>query len=547
MRSEDFWLEVDGGPEGFAMAFVAPGQSAPAAMVRPWLLGLSTMYRPLSVPGIAPAQSSNMQAVLANPGGQLSALWAALVPVRRVARVWLSQPAGPAQVVFDGVITEVQLGAQVRLSLEAGADRPLSDNLPLRTSAVWGGWRNVQVLPWVYGRATVAPIQYSEDQRLFLLADHPVQAVDAVRRDDVPVQDWAFFNGIDSTGQAVAFVELALPLAEGERLAVDVRGRMCPQSGALLQSPAQIVFDVLTQLARVPLRWSQFDDFRAQFADGVFGGVLADNSVSIRAALDGLVQSCGGAWSAAMPDVALLWPPLPDETASAVSVDLLSAAQVQADCAAQGLCTVLRLLYDFDHAAQRFRRAIQLRAPEAVREWGVLELEWPAPWLRTPRQAEEVGRRVLAYLARPRWRVRWQQAFADVATGAWVEISHPLSPITGRHRLLSAQLDASAAALQCSAEAAVGPVPAIETVALSSAFDPLIQPGVTLEVAHGEVIFTVRNEQGEPLGGAKVTLDGGAQRIADSAGRVSFPVQRGRHVLHIQAQGYPPSEVEVLV
>ena len=34
----------------------------------------------------------------------------------------------------------------MRLTLEAGLDRPLSDNLPLRTSAVWGGWRDVRVL-----------------------------------------------------------------------------------------------------------------------------------------------------------------------------------------------------------------------------------------------------------------------------------------------------------------------------------------------------------------------------------------------------------------
>jgi len=112
---------------------------------------------------------------------------------------------------------------------------------------------------------------------------------------------------------------------------------------------------------------------------------------------------------------------------------------------------------------------------------------------------------------------------------------------------VSAELDVSTAGLTCTVEAPVGPLPHIETTTLSSAFDPVIQPGVTLEVANGEIIFTARDEQGRPLAGAKITLDGGASRIADSAGRVSFPVQRGRHLLLIEAQGYPPSEVEVLV
>ena len=248
-----------------------------------------------------------------------------------------------------------------------------------------------------------------------------------------------------------------------------------------------------------------------------------------------------------MPGVAITWPPLPDDTAPALRVDKLTAQGLQASTTAAGLHTAVRVLYDYDHAAQRYRRAIQLQAPEAVKDFGLLELEWPAPWLRTPRQAEELGQRVLGWLARPRWRVTWQHSFADVATGGWVDIAHPLSPISGRHRLVSAELDLSSAGLACAVEAPVGPVPEIETTTLSTAFDPVIQPGVTVEVANGEIIFTARDEQGRPLAGAKITLDGGASRIADSAGRVSVPVQRGRHVLLIEAQGYPPSEVEVVV
>lgn len=220
----------------------------------------------------------------------------------------------------------------------------------------------------------------------------------------------------------------------------------------------------------------------------------------------------------------------------------------QAATSAQGIYTVIRVLYDYDYAAARYRRAIQLRAPDAVREFGELELEWNAPWLRSPRHAEQLGQRMLAWLARPRWRVTWQQpATADVATGAWVELDHPLSPLQGRHRLVGADLDLSSASVACAAEAPVGPPPAIETMRLSSAFDPVIQPGVTVDIAGSEIIFTARDEQGRPLAGARITLNGGAQRVADSAGRVSFPVVRGRHVLLIEATGYPASEVVVVV
>lgn len=75
----------------------------------------------------------------------------------------------------------------------------------------------------------------------------------------------------------------------------------------------------------------------------------------------------------------------------------------------------------------------------------------------------------------------------------------------------------------------------------------MIQAGITVEVAGSEIIFTARDEQGKVLPGARITLNGAATRIADSAGRVSFPVARGRHALLVEADGYPPFETVVVI
>lgn len=539
------WLDIDGSPgaPGESLS-LTPAQGAPATGARslPLLLGLDAIERPLSIPGIAAAAASNMSVRLANPGGQLGQLWGQRPPLRRAARVMTD--SGP---VFEGTVTGLRLGREITLDLEAGMDRPLSDRLPLRTSAVWGGWRDVRTLPWGWGRVTLTPIQYSDDQRVFLLLDHPIAGVDEVRRDDAPVTAWAWRNGLDSTGRAVSFLELAEPLAAGERLAVRLRGRLHPGTGELLQSPAQIVHDLLANLAGLPVQWADLDDWRAETEGVTLGGLLDSGDISIRAAVDAVVQSAGGAWSSAMPGVAMTWPPLPDEAAPAAGVHPLSAHQLQASASAGGLYTVLRVLYDWDYAAGRYGRAIQLQAPEALAEHGRLELEWPAPWLRSPRHAQALGQRMLAWLARPRWRVSWQSAFADAPTGAWVEMRHPLSPVQGRHRLLHATLDLASASLSCAIEAAVGEPPLIETTRLSEAYAPLVQAGLSVEVADSEIIFTARDEQGQPLAGARVTLDGQTQRVADAAGRVSFPVQRGRHVLWVQADGYPDTETVVVI
>ena len=529
-----------------AYTLARPGAAAPAqGLLVDRLVAVSALQRPLSIPGIAAAPTSSLDAELENTDGYLTRLWGTHPPVRRRASVADAATGAP---LFDGIVTAVQAGGAMRLTLEAGLDRPLSDNLPLRTSAVWGGWRDVRVLPWAWGSVTLAPIQYSNDQRVYLLADHPIAGVDEVQRDDVPTLAYDWRNGVDSTGRAVAFLELAQPLAEGERLAVTLRGRMHPNTGVLLQTPAEILYDLLAHLAKASVQWPDLDGYRTETAHLRLGGVLADNTITIRAAVDQLMQSAGGAWAAAMPGIAITWPPAADAAAPALRVDQLGAQDLQAATSAQGIYTVIRVLYDYDYAAARYRRAIQLRAPDAVREFGELELEWNAPWLRSPRHAEQLGQRMLAWLARPRWRVTWQQpATADVATGAWVELDHPLSPLQGRHRLVGADLDLSSASVACAAEAPVGPPPAIETMRLSSAFDPVIQPGVTVDIAGSEIIFTARDEQGRPLAGARITLNGGAQRVADSAGRVSFPVVRGRHVLLIEATGYPASEVVVVV
>ncbi len=539
------WLQIEGGPDGTTVNLVPQGRQGAAALnglVVRALKALPPIERPLSVPGIEAAPTSSMDVELDNADGALTRLWADRPPMRRAARV-LTEDG----VLFSGIVTGLQMGATVRVNLEAGMDRPLSDTVPLRTSAVWGGWREVRVLPWGWGTVTVSPIQYSADQRVFLLLDHPIAGVDEVKRDDVATPAYAWQNAVDSTGRAVAFLELAQPLAEGERLAVTLRGRMHPGTGRVLQTPAEILFDLLANLAGAPVQWADLDDYRTETAGLVLGGLVGDNTVTIRAAVDELMQSAGSAWSAGMPGVALTWPPLPDDAAPALRADALTAADMQAATQAGGIFTVLRVLYDYDHANARYRRAVQLRAPEAAKDYGELELEWNAPWLRTPRHAEALGQRMLAWLARPRWRLSWQQSFADVETGAWAELVHPLAPISGRHRLLAARLDLSTASLECTAEAPVGAVPAIETTKLSTAFEPVIQPGITVEVAGNEIIFTARDEQGAALPGARITLDGNATRIADSAGRVSFPVARGRHALLVEADGYPPFETVVVI
>lgn len=534
------WLQIDGGADGFRTIFCRPGSpalpAASGARILPRLSGLTEMRRGLSVPGLSAAPAASMTATLDNIDGEITRRLADAGSLRQRAEV--HSAAGR---LFAGIVTGISLGETAQLDIVAGLDRPLSDKMPLRTSTAWGGWRDVKPIPWGYGRITLTPMQYGAEQRVFVLLDHPAAGVDSVKRDDIETPAWRFWNGLDSTGRAVAFIELETPLSAGERLAVTLRGRM-NDAGRLIDSPAEILYDIMRNLAGLDVAWADLDDYRAETAGIEMGGLIADDAASIRAALDQLLMSTGSAWSAAMQGIAHLWPAAADAIAPASPVTPGNATAPAASCRHDDIHTVLRVLYDYDHAAGRAARAIQLEAPASIREYGRIELEWDAGWLKSPRHAEALGRRILAAIARPRWRVEWQQPLAALAPGDWVQIDHPQLPVAGRHRLIEAEVDIAGVSLSCTVDAAVGNAPKIITGALSAAFDPLIQAGITVEIAGSEIIFTARGDDGQPLPGAKITLNGGISRIADNAGRVSFPVQRGRHVLLIEAQGYPPSE-----
>ena len=90
------WLQIDGGADGCSVALVRDRQAMArqaADRALPLLAGLSTIRRPLSVPGIASAATSNMDAQLDNAGGELTALWGQRPPMRRAASatVWSSR------------------------------------------------------------------------------------------------------------------------------------------------------------------------------------------------------------------------------------------------------------------------------------------------------------------------------------------------------------------------------------------------------------------------------------------------------------------------
>lgn len=541
MSATPVWLEVDSVPpvalyrENYTRKLMTIGKAYPI------LQSVGTLHRPLSVPGMSSGENANFSVSLDNASGVVTSLWAADPPLRTPARLMC-----PDGVLFSGVVTNMTLSSEASITIEGGLLHPLTDKVPLRTSAVWGSYKDLEALPYVYGRVTLSPIQYDQEGYFWLLADHAIRSVVKVTRDDAPIKDWQMTNMLDSVGHLVSILELATPLAAGERLAVTVMGKMHPSDGRVLTEPADVLWDFLSNVCGLPLSKSDMDSFRVEAQAIALHGMIKNTDLTIRGQIDEIIQSCGGAWSAGMKSFATLYPA--KDTGDQPSIGVyapLTMKDLTADANHENIVTVLRVLYDWDHSEDRFRRALQLEAPESVARYGIRIAEWEAPWLSSPRLAAELGERILTWSASPRWEVSWTTEMKNLSPGDWVEINHPQSPVSGRHRLVLADLDTSKVEMMLSVISPVlGTVP-IEITKLSTAFEPVIQAGASVVYQDGKATFTIQDDTGEAMAGATVTLDNKDKRITDSAGRVQFTTPRGKHFLRIEAVGYSTMEMEI--
>ncbi len=234
--------------------------------------------------------------------------------------------------------------------------------------------------------------------------------------------------------------------------------------------------------------------------------------------------------------------------AMAVELSLQQLDDVAAQCSASSLVTVLRVEFAFDATGQA-RQAIILECPSAIRRFGRIESTHVARWTVSPRQAESIGRAILARLCRPAWSITAQIPPAvarRLMPGDDVILAHPWIPAgTALVTDLEEQPLDMTATLTCRLVA--GTLPTLTLTKQASAFAPLGQGGVSVDYRNGVATLTILDETSRPLAGAKVTLDGSTTRITDSKGQVQFTTSRGSHSIAIEATGYAPMESEITI
>ena len=222
-----------------------------------------------------------------------------------------------------------------------------------------------------------------------------------------------------------------------------------------------------------------------------------------------------------------------------------------ADVSAAGgdICTALSIRYDYDWATGEYKKALMLEAPGQIGRYGRIPKTIEAKWLKSPRQAYLLGERMLGYLSRPRWGISFTDGVesASMPPGVWTTVTHPHVPVSGRMLVLNSELDPSAASVRITVEAIAGDAPEIALAKLSEAYATQLPAGISVTYAAGFATFTIVDEDGKPISGAKVTLAGDLTLSTDTFGKVSFQTARGAHHLKIEASGYVTQELDVTV
>jgi len=467
-------------------------------------------------------------------------------PSARLRRILSAQaPYGVRVDVMDGgtlsrtgMVSSVDAGADgFDLDCESAG---WTDDLPLRTNADLGIFRDVVPLPWRYGRNVAGKcVRLGATGKRWLWADHASSRIASVAVDALPYDGWQWRNETDADGNAITVIETVDALEEGADVVATGDGAMDALSGSLMTNPADIVGDICRR-GGITIDRGDLAGFRVEcharlleISGSITGG-------SLQSALVGIADSIYAVFSRSLPGLMRLRP------RSSPTVTIRAADTPVGSASRDGIATRLRIRYALEDGKPRASMELRAAAVEALR--GQVVAEVTLPWVTDARVADDVGGRILGDRARPRYTVRAARQQRRIVPGEVVTASVPALDLSG-----PALVTASAIADRGSTptlELASGAAPAIDIVSSSIAYTPEQYTGATVTTQGNDRVIVITDNTGAPLAGAACLLDGATTRFTDGAGKVAFPLSLmppGPHTIYVTASGFDPFTLTVVV
>lgn len=412
--------------------------------------------------------------------------------------------------------------------------RLLTDLVPLRQTTDWQSFREPKSIPHRYNETSGELLQYDAARLTFVWADHASEGIDRVYVNDVEVTNWSWHNGLDSTGRTVTFVIFNSPPDDTATIYAAGRGKLNPRTGQRFQNPADIVWDVLANIAGFDIAYARLIPFKnacTRLNISVSGSV-DDATLSLQAQIRIIGGSIGAVFCSDSVQFLQIYPGGPE---SPVRQDIDRRWPVAAT-ANQG-DIVNNVIINFDFLNGKAKQSIEMEAPASVAQFGKKQQQLDAVWLTDLRTAFAVAQRYLQHKARTQWTVAVAGLTQPLLVGDWVSFSHPLFTVEGAHMVTARNRDLGLDETAITVAVPSGPVPGIVLKRSVSAFDPLQYPSVDIVTRGGNRILTYLNSDGSPIVDAAVTLDNTITHYTDGGGVVTFSVSLmppGNHLLAVK-------------
>lgn len=421
---------------------------------------------------------------------------------------------------------------------------PLSANLPLRTSSAWGVFGEVETIPHRYGSNRGRALRYDNTGRRYVWADHACELVTEVRVDGQVSRAWTWRNGQDVTGHPVTFIELSQPTA-GEVTAAGF-GKIHATSGARIDNPADIIADILVQIAgrtSPDLAWLGYEAAQLGIA---CAGTLDDADTSIQTAISEICASIGALWASRARRFARIHPGGRFDTYRALGPEIIYESGVTAYASDLVEATtditeiVNAVVVQFDYRDGKASQTIELDCPDSVARFGRREKRIEAKWIADARVANGVAERLLTYRAEPSWQYRAEDLFGDVRTldvVHWTGSTRLVAPTSAI--VLGAKYDPATNRTAIEFECLTATGAELRLVGQGSVLEDDQLAQVTVQTQADQRRIQIKDTTGAPIAKAKVLLDGTVTRYSDAGGWVVFPVHAtppGIHTLTITTE-----------
>ncbi|MFM7009256.1 MAG: carboxypeptidase-like regulatory domain-containing protein [Betaproteobacteria bacterium] len=419
----------------------------------------------------------------------------------------------------------------------------LSDPLTLKKLSSIGSYKEDGFIPIVYGDLSKSPIKITNlTGNTYIVSEGLCSEIVGVQVDGQETTGFEPVTLYDNQESAHQGIELSAPAPDGSTITATVKGRVNATTGALIENPSDVMADIFARIGAS----LDLSGFAAECNnDSLKVAGVIDSEITPRQAINDVCESVGAIWTR---NSARLYPaPVPiQESATFPRFDFrnIRPGSLRVSASLREAADTLRVEYDYIQSLNEFGAYLELRSRPASHK---RPSKASAKWLRGSKAAFSVGQRKLSRTAGIPLAISFDTDRVDIFPATWAIIDHPLVPVGGYMMILSVGKSYTKHQSRVTGELILSAPNDFVTIGSSSRLPTEQSAAVEVAIEDGRANFTLSDNDNNPIVGATVYLDGRSPTISDNRGRVSFEYVPGTHTLGVEAPGYVPYEIPVVL